>query len=146
MKRWKMVLTGMCAAAGLLIGAMPAVCEEETTEAAKEADEEIQMSVGTLLGGWQATEDAAVTEELQAVFEKALEGLLGVDYTPVAYLGSQVVAGMNHCFLCVATTVVPGAEPSYALAYMYQDLSGGVKLMNVVRFDFGAYCEYGIAN
>ncbi len=99
-----------------------------------------------LAGGWSIAESQALTEETLAVFEKGTEGLLGVDYTPVAYLGSQVVAGMNHCFLCVATTVVPGAEPSYALAYMYQDLSGGVKLMNVVRFDFGAYCEYGIAN
>ena len=99
-----------------------------------------------LAGGWSIAESQALTEETLAVFEKGMEGLLGVDYTPVAYLGSQVVAGMNHCFLCVATTVVPGAEPSYALAYMYQDLSGGVKLMNVVRFDFGAYCEYGIAN
>ena len=99
-----------------------------------------------LAGGWSIAESQALTEETLAVFEKGMEGLLGVDYTPVAYLGSQVVAGMNHCFLCVATTVVPGAEPSYALAYMYQDLSGGVKLMNVVRFDFGAYCEYGIAD
>ena len=99
-----------------------------------------------LAGGWSIAESQALTEETLAVFEKGMEGLLGVDYVPVAYLGSQAVAGLNHCFLCVATTVYPGAEPSYALAYMYQDLSGEVKLMNVVRFDFGAYCEYGIAD
>ena len=136
MKRWKMVLTGMCAAAGLLIGAMPAVCEEETTEAAKEADEEIQMSVGTLLGGWQATEDAAVTEELQAVFEKALEGLLGVDYEPVAYLGSQVVAGRNHCFLSRARTVYPGAQPYYVFVMIYEDLQGNAKLNSIIPLSF----------
>ena len=61
-----------------------------------------------LAGGWSIAESQALTEETLAVFEKGMEGLLGVDYTPVAYLGSQVVAGMNHCFLCVATTVVPG--------------------------------------
>ena len=31
-----------------------------------------------LVGGWQAAEDSAVTEELQAVFDKGLEGLVGV--------------------------------------------------------------------
>ena len=99
-----------------------------------------------ITGGWSAAESQELTEERLAVFEKGLEGLLGVKYVPVAYLGSQVVAGMNHCFLCTATTVYPGAQPQYALVYMYQDLSGGVHLMNIVTFDFGAYCEYGLAD
>ena len=46
---------------------------------------------GPRLGGWTAAEDPALTPELQAVFEKGMEGLLGVNYVPVAYLGSQVV-------------------------------------------------------
>ena len=54
---------------------------------------------GPLSGGWTPSADPAVTEELQALFEKGLEGLVGVGYTPVAYLGSQVVAGTNHAFL-----------------------------------------------
>ena len=54
---------------------------------------------GPLSGGWTPSADPAVTEELQVVFDKGLEGLVGVGYTPVAYLGSQVVAGTNHAFL-----------------------------------------------
>ena len=99
-----------------------------------------------MTGGWSVAESQELTEERLEVFEKGTEGLLEVDYVPVAYLGSQVVAGTNHCFLCTATTVYPGAQPFYALVYMYQDLAGGVRLMNVVTFDFGAYCEYGAAD
>ena len=55
-----------------------------------------------------------MTEEQKAVFDKAVEKLLGVSYEPVTYLGSQVVAGQNHCFLCKATVIYPDAKPTYA--------------------------------
>ena len=99
-----------------------------------------------LAGGWQAAEDSAVTEELQAVFDKGLEGLVGVGYTPVAYLGSQVVAGTNHAFLCRAVTVVPDAVPRWTVVFLYEDLQGNVSLMNIADFDFGALCTYGAEN
>ena len=98
-----------------------------------------------LAGGWQAAEDSAVTEELQAVFDKGMEGLVGVGYTPVAYLGSQVVAGTNHAFLCRAVTVVPDAVPRWTVVFLYEDLQGNVSLMNIADFDFGALCTYGAA-
>ena len=98
---------------------------------------------GGLLGGWQHSEDPAVTEDMQALFDKGLEGLVGVNYVPVAYLGSQVVAGSNHCFLAQAKVVAPNAAPAYVLVYLYEDLEGGVKLINIADFDIGAFCEYG---
>ena len=98
---------------------------------------------GMLMGGWQAAEDPAVTEELQAVFDKGLEGLVGVNYVPVAYLGSQVVAGTNHAFLCQATVVYPGAVPAWTIVFLYQDLQGNVSILNIADFDFGTLCTYG---
>ena len=52
-----------------------------------------------MVGGWSVAEDTAMTEENKAIFDKGMEKLVGVQYEPVAYLGSQLVAGMNHCFL-----------------------------------------------
>jgi len=83
-------------------------------------------------GGWEIAEDITVTDELKAVFDKGMEELLGVDYEPVAYLASQVVAGTNHCFLCKATVVVPDAVPYYALVYIYEDLDGNTEIMDIV--------------
>ena len=98
---------------------------------------------GPLSGGWTPSADPAVTEELQAVFDKGLEGLVGVGYTTVAYLGSQVVAGTNHAFLCQATVVYPGAEPYYTIVYLYEDLQGNVTILNIAELDVGALCTYG---
>ena len=88
--------------------------------------------IGQTVGGWTAAEDTALTDDQRSLFEKALEGLAGVGYEPVAYLGSQVVAGLNHCFLCKATVVYPGTEPTYKLVYIYEDLDGNASLTDVV--------------
>ena len=99
----------------------------------------------TLSGGWTPSADPAVTEELKAVFDKGTETLTGVSYFPVAYLGSQVVAGTNHAFLCQAVTAYPGSldtHPAYAMVYLYEDLSGGVSILSIADFDVGSLCTY----
>ena len=98
---------------------------------------------GPTLGGWTPAEDPAVTEERQAIFDKGMEGLLGVGYKPVAYLGSQVVSGTNHAFLCQATVVVPNAKPSWVIVYLYENLQGEVSILNIAEFDISALCTYG---
>ena len=100
---------------------------------------------GPLAGGWTPSVDPAVTEELQALFDKGTETLTGAGYRPVAYLGSQVVAGTNHAFLCQATVVYPGAVPEYKIVYLYEDLQGNVSILNIADFDIGALCTYGAA-
>ena len=64
---------------------------------------------------------------------------------PVAYLGSQVVAGTNHAFLCQAVTAYPGSletAPAYAMVYLYEDLSGNVSILSIGDFDIGSLCTY----
>ena len=96
-------------------------------------------SAGDVLdGGWQVAEDTAITEERQELFDRALNGLLGVSYVPVAYLGSQVVAGMNHCFLCQATVVYPGAQTRLVLVYLYEDLTGHAEITRIADLDIAA--------
>ena len=92
-----------------------------------------------LAGGWTPSADPAVTDEIKAIVDQALEGLVGVNYTPVAFLGSQVVAGTN----CQATVVVPDAVPSYVIIYIYRDLEGNASVLNIADFDIGALCTYG---
>lgn len=98
---------------------------------------------GMVTGGWTPSEDPAITEDFRAVFDKAMEGLLGVNYTPVAYLGSQLVAGTNHCVLAQAQVVAPDARPYYALVYIYEDLEGNAKIMNIAELDISQWAQYG---
>ena len=66
-----------------------------------------------------------------AAWAKATENLDGAEYTPVALLATQVVAGVNYCILCQITPVVPDAESHWSLVYIYADLQGNAEIMNV---------------
>ena len=57
-----------------------------------------------------------------------------MSFTPVAYLGSQVVAGTNYQILCIGSPVVP--TPAYALCVVtvYADLEGGAAITHVADF------------
>ena len=84
-----------------------------------------------IAGGWETVSDPAVTDEIRVLFDKAMEGLLGVNYLPVVYLGKQIVAGCNHAILCQATTVYPGAAPRWVIVYLYENLEGGVEITDI---------------
>ena len=87
-------------------------------------------------GGWGAASDPTITDGIKALFDKATDGLLGVNYVPVVYLGSQIVAGYNHAILCQATTVYPGAEPRWVILYLFEDLDGGVTVTNIMDLNW----------
>ena len=82
-------------------------------------------------GGWGTASDPTLTDEVRALFEKALDGLVGVNYVPVTYLGTQVVAGYNHAILCQATTVYPGAAPRWVIMYLFEDPDGNVAITDI---------------
>lgn len=99
------------------------------------------VSAEQLMGGWEipAAEANPLTEEAQAAFDKAMEKLVGADYTPVALLATQLVAGTNYCILCQTTPVVPNAKLHWTLVYIYADLQGNAEIMNVYDLDITLY-------
>lgn len=105
-----------------------------------EVPENLELAI---TGGWTPAADPAITDKVRELLNKGLEGLVGVNYVPVAYLGSQVVSGTNHAILCQATVVYPGANPYFVIVYLYEDLKGNVTLMNIADFDVGMFCTYG---
>ncbi len=101
-------------------------------------DEQIAFPEAGMAGGWNVSEatGAALPEEAQTAYEAAMTGLVGVSYTPVVCLGTQVVAGTNYAILCRASVV--SAEPTTALAVVvvYADLEGGAQVTSICGFDF----------
>ena len=97
----------------------------------------------TVVGGWTISEDAAITDEARAAIEKAMEGVTGVGYEPVALIGTQLVSGTNYCILCEARVIVPDAAPYYALVYVYADLKGGAEILNIAALNLGDIAETG---
>ena len=105
--------------------------EDEKTTASDAAQ-------GEITGGWTKADSPVITDAFKKVFTKAMKNLDGVDYIPVAYLASQVVAGTNHCVLCKATPVVPDGKTTYAMVTVYEDLSGNAEITEIVASDANA--------
>ena len=106
--------------------------EEVIGEAAEEAEEPAEEAAVIGVGGWKATEDPAMTADLENVFHKAMEGLLGVSYEPIACLGTQLVSGTNYAFFCKAQAVAPDAQPYYAVVKVYEDPEGKTEILEIV--------------
>ncbi|WP_026663593.1 hypothetical protein [Butyrivibrio proteoclasticus] len=107
------------------------------TENTEEKLEIVLPDEPELLGGWTASESAEVTDEVRELVRNATDGLLGVEYEPVAYLGSQLVAGSNHCVLCKASVVVPNSKPYYVFMYIYRDLDGNCSILKLEEIKLG---------
>ena len=83
------------------------------------------------VGGWTMPEEIAVTEETRAIFEKGAEQLVGVNYKPLALLGTQLVNGTNRAYFCSARVVYPDAKPFFALVHVYEALDGATEILNI---------------
>ena len=86
-------------------------------------------------------EDIPQIDEVNKAFDKAMESLVGVDYAPIACLGTQLVAGQNYCILCKATVVAPDAAPYLALVYVYADLEGNAEITHIQELDIAALSQ-----
>lgn len=97
----------------------------------------------TLNGGWYTEVSEAVTlpDNVQKAFDKALEEYVGVSLMPMAYLGSQVVAGTNYLILCNMTTVTAEPVSAPALVKIYEDLEGNASVEEIAAIDVASYNE-----
>ena len=105
---------------------------EKETEKPATGDTELEnIEEEPIDGGWSSKDSIKITDEHKALFEKLNGQLAGATFEPVAFLGSQVVAGMNYRFLAKETATVPDAKPVYAIIEIYKDLDGNVSVNNI---------------
>ena len=109
----------------------------EVQSATEESNEDSDKEY--ICGGFTASENTELTDETKQLFDKAIADLTGVEYEPIAYLGSQVVAGTNHAILCKVNVVSPNATPYYTIMYIYEDLEGNVSVLGFSDVELGDY-------
>jgi len=88
-------------------------------------------------GGWSVNSEFSgiISNEATDAFNAAMEGLVGVDYTPCAVLATQLVSGTNYAFLCNGTAVVPNAPSKWYIVTVYQDLKGKASLLSIEEIE-----------
>lgn len=93
------------------------------------SDEEYQ--VDQITGAYEPAASPEITDEIQALCDKAFADLEGASYTPVALLATQVVAGTNYKILFEKELAVPDAEKTYAIGIIYEDLDGNASITEI---------------
>lgn len=98
------------------------------------------LETGALAGGWSVAEDlTTITDEINNMFWQAMDsyqtGTITIAYTPVAVLGTQVVAGTNYAVLCRASEINKGT--TWVIVYLYQDLEGNVSVLSITDLALG---------
>ena len=122
----------------LSLAACTVACSAATNNASTSNTEE------PISGGWSTGEPTEVTDEQKEIFAKATEAFAGMEYTPVRFLGQQVVAGMNYRFLCKGRATVPGAEEVWAILELYQDLEGNAEVTGILDLTDEQAAKYGV--
>ena len=81
------------------------------------------------------------SQEAQASFDKAVEGLVGVGYNPIQLLATQLVSGTNYIALARGKVVGVEDKPELYVISWYEDLSGNCEIKNIAKFDLNQYVE-----
>lgn len=94
-----------------------------------------------LMGGWQDASELPnmLSDEENEIFNKAFDGLLGVSYTPVATLGTQIVAGRNYAFLALGTATTAEPITHLYVVKVYADLQGNATVENICGIDLSSF-------
>ena len=95
------------------------------------------MAGSQVAGGWTVTNSSEISEEELEVFHQAVQDIDDVYYEPVALLATQVVAGMNYCFLAREISYEDPERPSYELVYIWQAPGEDAQVLEMQDIEFG---------
>ena len=85
-----------------------------------------------LMGGWTAVSDPTVTKEAKSALNKAAKDLPDYNYTPLALVSTQVVAGTNYRILCEVSE--KGSEPRFEIVEVFSPLEGNAVISHAYAF------------
>ena len=85
------------------------------------------------LGGWNYDEVKGVNlpQKAESAFTEVTSGLVGANYEPVLYAGSQVVNGVNYCIFALQTSLTAHPEQRLMKLIINVDSSGKSRLVSV---------------
>ena len=93
-------------------------------------------------GGWSVynkTEAQELDKKVKKVYDAALEKMSGVEHTPIALLGSQLVSGNNYAVLALGKTTTK--KPTYTIAVLtiYNNLDDKASVESINEIDLSEF-------
>lgn len=86
-----------------------------------------------MAGAWEYANmpACALPQNAATAFSKVIQGLVGVSYTPVLYVGHQLVSGTNYCIVCKSTLVTNPPVSGCKVLFIYEDLNGNCSITKI---------------
>ena len=86
-----------------------------------------------ILGGWNLDEvkGCNLPQKVATDFTAVTSELVGAEYEPIAYLGSQEVNGTNYRILALRKAVIQNTEKRIVKMIIHEELDGSVRLESV---------------
>ena len=86
-----------------------------------------------LLGGWNLDDvkGCNLPQKVATDFTAVTSELVGAEYEPIAYLGSQQVNGTNYRILALMKAVIQNTEKRIVKMIIHEELDGSVRLESV---------------
>ena len=86
-----------------------------------------------MIGSWEINiRVGKLPQKIATAFGELGEKLIGAQYTPIAYLGSQVVNGTNHAVLA-EQFVTTGVDTKNIVIIIFNEKEDNVTLVNIER-------------
>ena len=97
-----------------------------------------------IVGGWTIQSDYAITDAMGNMVATATSDIPDMAITPIACIGTQLVAGENFCYFCRAEHQgEPGDEyTQYILLYVYVDLNGNAEVIGWATINPGKIANH----
>ena len=76
-----------------------------------------------MVGSWEVNVKTEYPQKVATAVAKLTEELFGAEYKPIAYLGSQVVNGINHAVLA-EQTILNGKDTKNAVVIVFNEKPG----------------------
>lgn len=85
------------------------------------------------LGGWNIDEmkPCKMPQKVASAYAGAMSGIVGAEYEPVLYVGSQMVNGTNYCLLAVQRLVTVNAPNRLVKIVIHEDLDGTATIKTI---------------
>ena len=95
-----------------------------------------------MVGSWKIdVVTGGMPQKVATAFAECTEKLIGAEYTPIAYVGSQIVNGINHAILA-EQTVLTGKDTKNIVLMIFNEKDMGCTLVNIERIVEGGL-EFG---
>ena len=96
-----------------------------------------------MLGAWTVNVDlVGMPEKVATAVSAVANQLVGAEYRPIAYLGSQLVNGVNHAVLA-EQTILSGRDTKNVVVLIFNEKGMECTLVNIERVVEGGYGDGG---